>query len=195
MLSGRFPGLASYNHAHRQAGLRADDRFPADACTSVLQRAPRREPTRLALQWSRPVPQHGIRPADLHGKPVHQGRQVPAHWLPQSGLAPSRSETHRAAGLVHRDCVEVRTAPGHLRTGLKLDGELALGAVGHAGTFGSGGLGILGQGSRENASVPSDGAGAWRPCQHMRDCFFCPAWNRKPRMPAFLPCLSIRADA
>ena len=95
MLSSRCPGLASPSHAHRQAGLRAGDRFLADACTSVLRRTPRRAPTRQALQLSRPVPQHGIRPTDLHGKPAHQGRQAPAHGLPQSGLAPGRTDTLR----------------------------------------------------------------------------------------------------
>ena len=126
-----------------------------------------------------------------HGEPAHPGRQAPAHWLPQSGLAQGRTEAHLATGLVHRCCDEVRAPLENLRKDLGLNSELEPRAVGHPGALGGCSLGTLGQGSRENGPVPSDRAGAWRPCLHARDCFIRPSSDRKSGKPAFLSSLPV----
>ena len=55
-------------------------------------------------------------------EPARQGRQAPAHWLPQHPVSRQavQKRTLRPDLITHRGCVEVPAALGHPRTGLKL---------------------------------------------------------------------------
>ena len=152
MLSSRFPGLASSNHAHRHAGLHTGE-FPAEARTSVLQRTLRREQARQALQLSRPVPQHGIRPTDGHRtcapRPASsstltaevRSRAEPSRsapcgrtctpWLRRSpDCARTSSNGSQAARRIRTSCSESCRSIGHLRSRQSGSGPMNLGATG-----------------------------------------------------------------